>query len=70
MKHARVAKEEAECKGWVRNMGERKDENRAMKGKEIRDTKGMMTQAFAPVMKNWHPFQHTPSRHPYNIQVR
>jgi hypothetical protein len=32
MKQVRVAKEGAECKGWIGNMRERKDENNAMNG--------------------------------------
>jgi len=71
MKNVKVAKKIAEGKRWVRNMGERKDENKAMKGiKETRYKRHHAVMAFAPVVKNWHLFQHTPSRHSYHTQVR
>jgi hypothetical protein len=50
-------------------MGKRKDENKATKRlKETRYKRHHDVTAFAPVVKKWHLFQHTPSRHPYHIQ--
>jgi len=50
--------------------GKRKDKNKAMKGiKETRYKRHHNVTGFAPVMKNRHLFQHTPSRHPYHTQV-
>jgi len=52
-------------------MGERKDENKATKGiKETRYKRQHAVMAFAPVVKNWHLFQHIPARHSYHTQVR
>jgi hypothetical protein len=71
MKKVKAAKKVAEGKQWVRNMGERKDENKTTKGiKETRYKRHHAVMAFAPVVKSWHLFQHIPARHSYHTQVR